>query len=823
MFSPEETMRIKRIIAFLLCLLLTLAFISGCTLFHTSEPSPSPSPSPTPPPATPAPTPEPTEAPRADYHTLNLSTDAMPACWNVHNWQSETDYLISSMITAPLVEIGLTEDEDGLPADSWIFTMAESVEDVTGSWEGAADWGIAASEQGRVWRIRLRGGVCWDDEDSTPVTADTYLYSMRQLLSPEMENYRSAAFCSGGGALLGADAYRHSGADVWQENALPGGGFTYPAEEWRFGEDGVCTGADGTPLFFSLQGPLDVWLSGNSLEDYYRAGYVPEEVYAGLSALADEAGYVPVTEETMALLYSFTGSDAWGREIQEDLAYYTAFRRTWPKVEWDSVGLIKEDDYTLLYICAGETDQFDLLYALTTPWLVYEPLYEGGKFAYGGRWYTSYGTSPETSMSCGPYRLTEMGERSLTLEKNEVWCSRCAGDGCYETDRVILELLSRSEAEKRFREGKLDLLLPAEGEPLPEIDGATALLQDDAYTYRFFMVTDKEALFDLQVAASVALGKPINKTCLSNDAFREALSYALDRAAFAAALEEGCRPQLGVISDLYLYDVTHDLSSIYRTSPWGMTAICSAYGLSVAGETDLRGTYESCTGYDLGRARHLFQLAWEQMTEAELWTEDMTILLDCAVSAGELTEARKQQNELLQKMLEDAAEGTPFEGKLRLRFCAREDRYTAVAEGEIEMGFGAWGGAAFDPYGLMQCYCDPGFNTIQEGCGFQPDEKLLTLLVEEEPVTKTYTEWCHALLPGGEYADEPLRRVEVLSMLEEALLKEHRFIVTASGARELLLSPKLEAGSEKYSILSSFGGIRSLKYRYDDAQWAARD
>ena len=181
-------MRIKRTFAFLLCLLLPLAFCSGCALFHAPEPAPSPSASPTPLPATPAPTPEPTEAPRANYHTLNVSTDAMPACWNVHNWQSETDYLISSLITAPLVEIGLSENEDGLPADSWIFTMAESVEDVTGSWEKAADWGIGETEQGRVWRIRLRPGVCWDDEASTPITADTYLYSMRQLLSSEMEN-----------------------------------------------------------------------------------------------------------------------------------------------------------------------------------------------------------------------------------------------------------------------------------------------------------------------------------------------------------------------------------------------------------------------------------------------------------------------------------------------------------------------------------------------------------------------------------------------------------------------------------------------------------
>ncbi len=812
-------MRIKRTVALLLCLLLPLAFCSGCELFHSPEPAPSPSP--TAPPATSAPTPEPTEPPRADYRTLNLSTEAMPSCWNVHNWHSETDYLISSLISAPLVIIGLTEGEDGQPEDSWVFEMAESVEDVTGTWENAAEWGIGETEQGRVWRIRLRGGVCWDDTDSTPITADTYIYSMRQLLSPEMDNYRASAFCSGSAELLGADAYRHSGADVWEENALPGGGFAYPTEEWTIGKDGICTAADGTRLYFSLNAPLSVWLGGSSLEDYYRAGYVPEEVYSSLSAMAEEGGYVPVTEASAALLYSFTGSDEWGRESREDLAYYTAFRRTWPAAAWDSVGLLKEDDLTLLYICAEETERFDLLYALTTPWLIYQPLYESGKFDFEGRCYTSYGTDPDTSMSCGPYRLTEMGERSLTLEKNEAWCSLCAGDGCYETDRVILDLLSRSEAEKRFREGRLDLLLPSEGESAPEMDASTVLLLDDAYTYRFFMVTDPEALEKLQADASAAQGRAINKTCLSNDAFREALSCALDREAFATALEEPCRPQLGIVSELYLYDVTHDLSSRYRSSPWGMRAVCSAYGLA-PGETELREAYEGCTGYDLNRARYLFGLACEQMTEAELWTEDMTILLDCAVSAGELTEARHRQNALLQQMLDEASEGTPFEGKLLLRFCTREDRYSAVAGGEIEMGFGAWGGAAFDPYGLMQCYCDPAFNTVQESCGFQPDKKLLTLLVEEEPVTKTYAEWCHALLPGGEFAADPLRRVEVLSMLEEALLKERRFIVAASGARKLLLSLKLEPGSEKYSILTFFGGIRSLKYRYDDAQWAAR-
>ncbi len=807
-------MRIKRAFALLVCLLLLPALFGGCSLFAPPSPSPSEAVS-TAAPVTPEP-PPPTEAPRADYHTLHLSAAAMPACWNPHSWQSETDYLICSLLSAPLVNIGLTEGPDGLPADSWIFEMAESVEDLTDSWEMAAEWGIGEAEHGRVWRIRLRKDACWNDDAATAINADSYIYSMAQLLSPRMDNYRASVFCSGEAELLGANAYRHSGRNVWEENALPGGGFTYPAAEWSFDESGRCTAADGTPLYFSLTEPLRTWLDGSSLEDYYRAGYVPENVYTGLRGLADENGYVPVTRETMELLYSFTGSDAWGREKEEDLAYYTAFPRTWPTVDWDSVGLLKEDDYSLIYICAGETEEFDLLYALTTPWLVYEPLYEQGKFEYNGRLYTSYGTSAETVRSCGPYMLTELEERSLTLEKNEGWCAFTPGT--YETDRVILELLSRSEAEKRFLEGTLDLL-PDAGDAPPQLPDAAVLLQDDAYTYRFFMVTDTEALTRLQEAASTG-GRKINKTCLSNRAFREALSWAIDRAAFAAADEDSCRAQLGILNTLYLYDVTHDPASRYRTSPFGMAAICGAYGVSE--DEDLRDAYASCTGYDPERARRLFHLAYAQLLEAELWTDDMTIRLDCAVSGGELTEARRAQNALLQQMLDEAAAGTGFEGKLFLDFCSCPDRYTAVAAGKLEMGYGAWGGAAFDPYGLMQCYCDPDFNTIQEGCGFDPAQQLLTLTPEEEPDTRTYAEWCRALLPGGQFASEAQQRVRVLSLLEEALLKERRFIPVASGARKLLLSPKLEPGSETYSILSFFGGIRSLKYRYDDAQWALR-
>ena len=307
---------------------------------------------------------------------------------NVHSWESEADSLLWRLTVSPLVDLGLASDGSGGAENAWIFEMAESVEDVTAEWPQAADWGVSPEETGRVWRIRLRQGACWDDEKQTPIDADAYLSSMKLLLSQEMMNYRASAFCEGPMAIAGANAYRYSGADYWEENALAEGGFASPPEEWTVDGDGRSRTADGTELCFALRAPLRVWLDGSSLEDYYRAGYVPENVYTGLLALGDEEGFVPVTTESADLLYSFTGSDDWGRETREDLAYYTVCRRTWPATDWSRVGLLREDAHTLIYVCAESIGRFDFLFGLTTPWLVYEPLYESEKFTYEDRVYT---------------------------------------------------------------------------------------------------------------------------------------------------------------------------------------------------------------------------------------------------------------------------------------------------------------------------------------------------------------------------------------------------------------------------------------------------
>lgn len=794
---------IKR--AFLLISACCLLFCTGCIDYRTPA-SEQPVSSKAPSHRASEPTPDPASLLQSGCYTLNLALDTLPLCWNPHMWESRSDALLWSATVSPLMDLSFETGKNGMEQAVWLYELADSVKDVTAEFADAEAWGITADETGRVWRIRLNENACWDDDAHTPITADSYIYSMKNLLDPQMQNYRSSAFRSGRAALLGAEAYYHAGSDGWQENDT-GLGAVYPYSDWVFAEDGICTASDGTALYFSLKQPLSYWLEGHSFADYVQAGFVPEELYNELSRLADEDGYVPVTAESADLLYSFTGSEDWSAETRDQLASYTVFRRSWPQTDWETVGFLKEDEYTLLYITAESTSEFDLLYLLTTPFLVYEPLYEAGKFTYEGRLYTDYGSSAETIVSCGPYTLKSIEGTLFTLERNESWFGYTDGKhrDQYQTDRILLRIQSADKAAERFAAGEVDIL--------PDTRNGNLMLED-GFVYHFFLVTERELLTELQEQA----GGLSNKTCLANAAFRRGFSLALDRAAFAAA-DECCQPALGLIGSTS-YDSVEQLSR-YRGTEAAMRAVCNAYGSDIAASGSVTAAYRSCTGQNLSLAKHLFALAYEQMTADGSWQEGMTVSLNCAVCESELTDALRRQNEMIQQNLNEAVQGTGFEGKLTITFCPLENRYDAVTAGEIEMGFGAWGAAAFDPYSLLRCFCDPSYASIHEYHGFKPDSRLMTVLIDGELETRTFTEWCTMIQNGGKYALDPDFRRSLLSRLEEALLMEYRSIPVCEYGSMAMTSEKLLPGTVEYDILYGFGGLRCLRYAYDDAQWAA--
>ena len=88
------------------------------------------------------------------------------------------------------------------------------------------EFGIPESAtEGYAYTIDLNENAVW--EDGTPINADTYVYSMQQLLRPELLNYRASDYYSGDRVIAGAQNYANQGqtmptsvAEVMQREGL---------------------------------------------------------------------------------------------------------------------------------------------------------------------------------------------------------------------------------------------------------------------------------------------------------------------------------------------------------------------------------------------------------------------------------------------------------------------------------------------------------------------------------------------------------------------------------------------------------------------------
>ena len=146
------------------------------------------------------------------YHTY---TTALANNWNEHSWETNADDTVRSYITSPLVTMSIDDSENGVY--QWIYEMATSVEDVTASHQDdLTKYGVtlqsgktaADTKSGFVFEIKLREGAKW--QDGTPINADSYIYSMKQLLDPKMQNYRANLYYAGESAVAGGFTYYNS-------------------------------------------------------------------------------------------------------------------------------------------------------------------------------------------------------------------------------------------------------------------------------------------------------------------------------------------------------------------------------------------------------------------------------------------------------------------------------------------------------------------------------------------------------------------------------------------------------------------------------------
>ncbi len=828
----------------LLAMLLALVMIVSLAACHnnggeTTNPTKAPDAQNTAAPGTDA-----TEAPvtpgEIPTYTYNTYSTSLGNNWNPHTWETSADDAILGYLSSPFVTMQAEDTEEGIY--QWVYEMATEITDVTAEHQDDLTkynvdlGGKDPSEvtQGYVFEIKLNPEAKW--QDGTPINADSYIYSMKMLLDPEMRNYRANLYYTGESAVAGGFAYFYQGSDAWTENAIAAG---YTFEDLTVGEDGQYLTPEGYKVYWAVGMSLSEWLGGQTLK-YYAENYgdsaLALDTWDDLVALMDENGLVPLTDESYDLFAPVTTGNPNWQETEEDLPNYLIYGVPMADADYDeTVGCYKVDDYTIRYVNEAAIDYYYFLTSCTSTWLVYGPYYEAGFDTTGTLKTTDYGTEVSNTMSYGPYMLDSLQkDKQIVFVQNPNWYGWEEDENGalvsytdylvngehvqrYQTTRIVIDVMDDDAAKQAFLKGELTEWAPT-SEDLPTYGKSEQLYKaDESYTMSFFFNTDVEALQEMDNSKGNT-----NSVVLSNTNFRRAFSYSIDRAEWVTATA-GYKPSFGLMNTSYYYDFYNDPESAYRSSDPAMQAICNFYEVEYGPGTPyatLKDAYKSITGYNLTLAQELMKQACEELVADGLYTEGEEIYIRIAYMKGAMSSAENKQVELFNKYINAAAEGSGF-GHITLDALGNvEDRYSAVPGGDFAIGYGAWGGAQLYPFRNFRVYCDPTYVDIHEAACWDPSTETLTLEVNGEEVTMTWQDWSASMLGTGRFAGESNEtKLEITAQMEEAYLKKVYRIPLATSTSCTLLAYKAQFITPDYNLAYGWGGLELMTYNYSDAEW----
>ncbi len=775
--------------------------------------------------------------PNAEY-TYNTFLSTFPTVWNNHTYQTATDSEIIGYTETGFYTFDYNETLDGYKIVPDMAT-SEPV-DVTSEYVGE-QWGIAEGDTAKAWKITLRQDIKW--EDGTPINAHDFIESAKRLLNPIANNYRADSLYSSNMVIHNAKSYFYGGKTIDEDNSATE---MFTRDQLVKGADGVYTSPNGEPVYITTTANL-AWLNGQSLE-YYVAAYTAEDgtnamfdvaSFNALAALADADGKIAVTDESLDLLTKvITFSPSWG-ETEAEVVQYMYASVTYPEVEWDSVGLKAVSDYELVLIMDKPLEGFYLLYSLTGAWLVKTDLYDSCITMDGDVYNINYGTSAETYMSYGPYKLESFqSDKQFVLVKNDQWYGYNdeANENNYWTTRIVYDYIENGEtAMEAFLQGKLD----AKGLDVDQM----ADYSKSEHTYyttgdsTFFIAVnpDKAALESEQAK----VGANINKTIITVKEFRQALSFSLDRAAFCLATSPSNSAAFGAYSSLIISDPDNGIA--YRTTAQAKQVLADFWG--VADEigdgklyANIDDAIDSITGYNLEMGKEYFDLAYDKAVEAGLMDADDVIEICIGIPSAE-SKFYLNGYDFLVNNYTEAVKGTKLEGKLTF---TKDDTIgngfsDALKANQVNLLFGVgWTGSALDPYGLMEAYTksnyqyDPAWDTSAEfisieigGKSYSASVLDWTLAMGGDKITIKAEDGTTLEYSCGTADKKPEERLDILAALEGAVLQTYDMIPVMDDASAALKGMQIKYYTEEYIYGVGRGGVKYMQYYYTDAEWEA--
>lgn len=826
----------KKLVSMLLVVVMVLS-LAACQKKNTPTPTTTDAPSQGPTQGADDNTPTP-EA-KKEY-TFNYALSVFPTNWNPHTYQTETDNSdMLAYLTDGFYTFDYNETKDGykvVPA-----MLAKEAEDVTAQYIGK--YGLVEGDKAKAYKLTLRTDLKW--EDGTAIKAQDFVTSAKLLLNPEAQNYRADSLYSGNMPLYNAKNYLYQGQYAYAEfvSANYGDDEYVALSDFGVNAEGQYTCPKGDVAVNLKSGGN--WGS-DSLEDYAGAGYLvsTKADYDALAAAADKDGIVKLTAELymnlcncIAELHGYANADAYAADAG-DYAYQEAQEMaicgaSYPALDFAEVGIVALSDTEFVYVSEKAIQGFDLKYALTGTWLVNEELYKKCESVKDGVYQNSYGTSAETTISYGAYKLVSFqNDKQYVLERNDNFYD--ITPTTYQATKIQYDLVAEAATRlEMFLNGKLDSYALQSDDMKDYQSSDYTYYTSEPSTFFIALNPDMDALTTNQKNA----GEHINKTILTIKEFRQALSYALDRKAFALAVSPTNNAAFSLYSDLIISNPDEGIA--YRTLDEAKKVLVSFWGLSdEIGEgkmyADMDEAIASVTGYNLAMAKEYFDKAYDKAIAEGLMTAEDTVEILIGTPNG-TSNFYVKGNEFLVNCYTDAVKGTKLEGKLRFTLdnTLGNSFGDKLRENSVDMLFGVgWSGSALDPYNLMEAYTKDSYRYNR--C-WDTTKESMTVTLNGVAYTASVWDWNKAIMGDtvsivatdgkavnyscGSTDGKPEERVVILAALEGAVLETFEMIPMIDSSSAGLKGMQFEYCTEDYIYGVGRGGVKYNTFNYSDDEW----
>lgn len=777
-------------------------------------------------------------------YTYNDYTSTFGTSWNPHTYQTANDSTVLDYTTVGFYTFDYNETKDGFVV---VPEMAAAMPlDVTTNYVGE-EWDITEEDTSRAWLIELRDDLAW--EDGTPITAYDFVASADRLLDPAAINYRADQLYSGDLVLVNAKARFYSGRTAtvpsetafdYTEEALDKLVFTIgPADVECF----VRTWA-GFPASYDVAKTVE-WLLAN-----YGKYFADKEGNIALTpekAVAMEGKTIAEIMADPELAPAWISAAQFGMALAGTPVVWCTSTITNPEVSFDQVGIKALSDTELVIILESPLDGFYLNYSLTGNFgLVKTDIYDACETVdENGLYSNTYGTSKETYMGFGPYKLESFQlDKQLVFVKNDNWYGHSdpARAGQYQTTKVVIDKIDNSDtAFEAFLQGKIDGI-GLDADHIADYTSSERIYYTDGASTWFIAVNPNEAAFAEWEASNP--GK--DKSILGMKEFRMALSFSLDRQQFINTLDPMGSIGLALFNNMICSDPENGI--MYRTEEAAKDTILAFWGVSQddIGEGKLYPTKDeaisSITGYNLEGAKELFNQAYDAVVEAGLYNGTDTIEI-CIGTPNATSKFYTNGYDFLVNNYTEAVKGTKLEGKLTFtnNNTLGNGFADALRANTVDMLFGVgWSGSALNPYGLIGAYTqpdyqyDPSWDTSKammeftvNGVVYKASVLDWTSAVEGDTITIINVETGATLeyaCGSAEVKADPAKQTErllLLAAIENAVLSNYDMIPTHNQASASLLGYKVNYGTEEYVYGVGRGGIQYMTYNYTDTEWAA--